>query len=219
MRCTVLAKHVGLVEELDRRVEVLKEGPPADELSAEVAAQLSPTGIKVVRGTSRTVAEIWPAKEWAVPQLEPKGQLIYPFQTGQLIAVVRFPRDAADFRNQDIKEGVYTLRYALQPVDGAHVGTSLTRDFVLLVKAEQDETAAVITDIEELNVLSMDAAESSHPAIFSLQRVQGEPKAEPAIRHDENHDWWIVTFQSKAKAGDQSKPLPVSLVVVGHAEE
>ena len=43
--------------------------------------------------------------------------------------------DTADFRDQGIPAGTYILRYSQQPVDGAHVGTSTTRDFLALLPA------------------------------------------------------------------------------------
>ena len=80
----------------DYQVQVLEEPAPADELSEEVAAELSPSGFRVVRGSTRTVCEIWPCKEWAVKaDFTPSSELLYPFQPGQLIGVLRFRRPAA----------------------------------------------------------------------------------------------------------------------------
>ena len=198
----------------DHRVEMLKEPAPADELAPAIAATLQPEGVKVIRGTSRTVCEIWLCKEWKLNSFEVGSDLLYPFVPGQLIGVVRFPRRGADFRDQDIDSGVYTLRYAQQPVDGAHVGTSPTRDFLLLVPADKDRSPAILA-YTPLTQASAEAAGTTHPALLSLQKLAGEQ----AVRHDEDRDWWIVRLNSTAKAGEQSRPLGFDLVVAGQAVE
>lgn len=203
----------------DYRVEVLNEAPPADELSAKIVSQLNSTGIKVIRDTSRTVCEIWPCQQWPVKgDFQASRQVLYPFQPGQLIGVLRFPRRGSDLRDQPISRGVYTLRYDQQPVDGNHQGTFPTRDFLLLVHAEADVSADPM-DPEKLSELSAEAAESTHPATLALEKVQGEGADIPSIRHDEGRDFWIVRFAGKVKSGDQVKPIAVELVVAGVAEE
>ncbi len=202
----------------DHRVEVVNEPAPADAVGPKTASLLSPTGVKIVRGSSRTVCEIWLCKEWSVNSLEPGPQFLYPFRQGQLVGVVRFPRDGGDFRDQEIAEGVYTLRYAQMPVDGAHVGVSPTRDFLLLVAVDDEQS---IEDIEydDLTSLSSDAVGTSHPGLLSMKKVEDDGKKAPSIRHDEEHDWWIARLQGKATAGGKSKDLAFDLVVVGYTDE
>ena len=114
--------------------------------------------------------------------------------------------------------GAYTLRYALQPTDGNHEGTSPTRDFLVLVRAEDDMSAAPM-DVEALLELSATAAESSHPAMLCLQQAQDAKDNGLSIRHDEANDWWLVHFSGKALANGKNHDVPVDLIVVGHANE
>jgi hypothetical protein len=46
---------------------------------------------------------------------------------------VHFLHAAADFRGQQVPVGFYTLRYALIPDDGNHLGVSPNPDFLLLI--------------------------------------------------------------------------------------
>jgi hypothetical protein len=203
------------VHAADHRVERLDEPAPADEISADIASTLAPTGARVIRGTNTTFCDIWLCKQWATQEeFEPTSALLYPFTPGQLMGVVRFARKGSDYRDQDIESGVYTLRYAQQPVDGSHVGTSLTRDFLLLLRAESDESADVL-DYGALAKQSAEAAGSSHPALLSMQRV--DEGAKPlSMRHNEEHDWWIVGLEGKTKS---AKSLLVEFVVSGVAAE
>ena len=201
----------------EHRIVKLEESAPADSVSKEVAAQLSETGISIYRGETRKVCDIWLFKSVTVPALKGKGDVIYPFSQGQMLGVIRYSRSGSDFRDQDIEAGVYTLRYAHQPVDGAHVGTSPTRDFLMLLNAEHDKVLKPASR-DEMNEQSAEVAQSSHPAILSLQKVSGDSKA-PSIRENTEHEWWIVRLNTNAKVGDEVKPLPLDLVVVGYASE
>jgi len=203
---------------VDHRVEPLDEAFPADAVSEEIGKQLGAKGLRVVRGASRTVCDIWLCKEWLASETKPTGDVIYPFQPGQLIGLVRFPRKGSDFRDQDIAEGVYTLRYGQQPVDGAHVGTSPTRDFLLLLKADEDKSLAPL-DYKQLTKASAQAAASNHPLMLSLQRLAPTTTTAPAIRHDEAHEWWIVAMSGQLKQGTDTTKQLVELVVVGKAAE
>lgn len=201
----------------DHRVEPLDGPAPAEKLSPEIAKTLMPTGYQIIRGTSRTVCEIWLCKSWVTKQAEPAGGLIYPFEAGQLIGVIHYPRKGSDFRDQTIDEGMYTLRYGLQPVDGNHVGTSPTRDFLLLLKAQHDKSPATLNP-EKLNKESATAVGTTHPGLLSLQRLQGSG-AKPSMRHDEEHDWWILRVTSNLSVDGKATPQAIELVVAGQAAE
>lgn len=200
------------------RIETTTDALPADELSGEVAGLIDATGYKIVKGESRTVCELWLCKSWPVQaDFKATDAVAYPFSPGQLIGVLRFPRKGADFRDQEIAKGLYTLRYDRQPVDGNHVGTSLTRDFLLLVAADADKSAKP-TDAKTLTEQSAAAAESKHPAMLALKKPQADAD-KPTLAHDELTDWWIATIVGKAEADGKTSALPIGIVVVGQANE
>jgi hypothetical protein len=194
------------------RVEPIKQ-PPAD-VSPEIVARLSGSGYKVIEGAKRVVCEIWPAKSWAVKAgFQPSDTVIYPLEPGSLVGVLRFARKGADFRGQDIPSGVYTMRYANQPVDGNHVGTFPTRDFLLLLPASTDESAAPLAE-KDLFAASAKSAESTHPAIMPL--IKSEQPAGGTIRHLEEQDWWTLTVPGQDAKGSK---LALEVIVVGKAAE
>ena len=206
-----------LVAADDYRAEV-SDSPLPDEVAEPIAKLLNSQSIKMVKGESRAVCEVWLCKEWPVQaDFEESAQILYPFTPGQIIGVLRFPRKSADFRDQPITKGVYTLRYMLQPVDGNHVGTSPTRDFFLLVSAELDQDPALL-DYKKLVKESAEAAGSSHPAMLCLQKALKADKL-PAVRANEEHQWQILQFAAPAKAGDKVSELPVDLVIEGISAE
>lgn len=201
----------------DYRLEATDTVAPAEEVAPAIGERLSDKGIKVAAG-KRTLCEIWPAKSWAVAgDFEPTGAVNYPFEVGELLGVIRFARSGGDFRGQKIKKGTYTLRYGLQPQDGNHVGTSDTRDFVVLLQAA-DDTDAAPSAKEKLFKESTNASGTAHPAILSLLSPDKDAKDLPRLVHHESRELWAVDFAGKS-AGAGAKPVVVELVVVGHSGE
>jgi len=191
---------------------------PADALSPEIAGLLQPTGIRVSQGDSRAICEIWLAKEWPLAADAATGpEVLYPLTPGQLIGAIRFPRKTSDFREQDVPASVYVLRYGHQPVDGAHVGTSATRDFLLLLPAAKDRDPKPL-DYKALTTASKETTGGAHPGILSLQKAADGGEA-PSVRQDADHEWTIVRLVGKAKQGSSVKDLALDLVVVGKAAE
>jgi hypothetical protein len=196
----------------DYRMEKGPEAIPAG-LTKEVSSQIAPSSLTVIRGTSRKICHIWLCKEWELKAFSPTGDVNYPFVPGQLMGVVQFERKHADFRDQDVEDGIYTLRYGQQPVDGAHVGTSPTRDFVLLVPAEADKSPKPMR-YKDMVLASAEVSGSNHPALFSLQRLKGEGP----IRHEEEKDWRIARLKGTGRVGDEKKVVSLDLVVYGQGE-
>ena len=192
------------------------EAAPTGTLAPEISSLLSAKGIKVNKG-STTVCELWFAKEWPIEaDAKTGGEVLYPLTVGQVIGAIRFAKKASDFREQDVPAGVYVMRYAQQPVDGAHVGTSPTRDFLALSPAGKDRDPKTI-DYKAVVAASKETTGTAHPAIFSLQRA--EDGASPSVREVSDKEWVIVHSIGKVKQGGSVKDLPLDLVVVGKAAE
>lgn len=203
----------------DYRLEPLDTPPPSDGVSPAIYELISPTGFKVIRGKSRVVCEVWPARQWtAQADFEASNSILYPLEFGELIGLARWPRKGSDFRDQEIASGVYTMRYALQPVDGNHIGTSDTRDFILLSRAE-DDTDPQPVDKAALFKRSAGASGTTHPAMLSLLAAGESEGATPVLVHNEQRELWSVKFTNPVAQGDKVSDLTLELVVVGKAAE
>jgi hypothetical protein len=139
----------------------------------------------------------------------------YPFTPGQLVGVINVPRRSGltDFKGHEIESGLYTLRYGQQPMDGNHIGTSDTADFLLAVPIANDADPAPIADLKSLFTRSAEASGTTHPAIFSLLPADAD-SAEPGLAHDAEHEFWIL--QLVAASGDEK--LPLRMIVVGESK-
>jgi hypothetical protein len=104
------------------------------------------------------------------------------------------------------------MRYAQQPEDGNHVGTSDTRDFIVLLKAEDDKAPAVVPK-ESLFRLSAAAAGTTHPCMLSF--LAPAKVAAPSIENDAEKEWAIL----HCGIGTKSSPVSVRLVIEGKSAE
>lgn len=186
------------------------------ELSEKIVANLDPAGTQVVVG-DEPVVTVWLVKSLAIkPDFKPSLSVKYPFAVGQLVGAIKVEKssDYTDFRGQELKPGVYTLRYGQQPVDGNHVGTSETYDFLLAIPAKADTDPAPVKTPDAVNKLSAPATGSNHPAIYFLSPpAEGTDAAK--LTHNEDFDWWILTVIGEGKAGDAAVKVPLVIVVSG----
>ncbi len=200
------------------KVEKVNLSPP-EELASAVREALAGEALRVT-GPKGVLCELWlrkaiPAKPAAAQDVAiAYGQLA----EGTLVAAVRFPAEVRDYRRQKIKPGVYTLRYALVPTDGNHMGVAPQRDFLLASPAAADTALAGISRDAALN-LARKTTGTTHPSVWSLAAPESAA-APPAIAHQEDADLWIVRFNASLQGGTAaSASVPMALVVVGFAPE
>jgi hypothetical protein len=201
------------------KVEEFSAAPPA-ELAPAVRETLSKTALRVT-GPEGPLCEIWlravvPAR--ATPE-QKLGIGYGQFEEGTLFGAVRFLRESRDFRKQLVKPGVFTLRYALNPVDGNHMGVSPIRDFLLLLPAADDSSPAKVTR-DDVIKLSKKSIGLNHPSVWSIATGEGQHAKLPEVAHLEDEDAWVVYFRVPVQpAGGTAAPLVMGLIVVGHAPE
>jgi len=204
------------------KVEVLKEAPP-EALSAAIRGALGGQGYRIVDDQGKSYAEFWLRK--AIPAqgkpAGPKGAILFPIlQEGELLGALRFPGEGHDYRDQTIAQGMYTLRYGLQPVNGDHLGVSPYRDYALLLPAAKDTALAVIPR-KPLEERSSESAGTSHPAVLMMVAApdSGQGKGEPTLVHDESKNTWgaVVPLSLVVKGASAPVLLNIQLIVVGAA--
>ena len=199
------------------KLQAVKTSP--EGVSKKIADLLESSGYRIM-GPKGVICDVSLVKSLAVqPGFKPTLNVKYPFKSGQLIGVLRVSKNASftDFRGQELKAGVYTLRYGIQPEDGNHIGTSEVSDFLLALPAKIDQDPKPLDLVDELNQRSAKSAGSTHPAIFSL--LPAEKKAEAAsLSHDENYDFWILNVTGSGKEKNKEVKVPLRIIVIGQSE-
>ena len=201
------------------KVEPLQDASPV-EVAPAVRAVLSPTGYRVVNGEGKLFAEIW--MRAAVPAsgvpAGSQGAIQFPIlSVSEVLGVVRYAGEGRDYRDQAIAKGVYTLRYGLQPVNGDHLGVSVCRDYVLLLRAAQDRDLAQLAT-KPLQERSAEAAGSGHPAVL-LMVAPPATASVPGLLHDEEKNTWtaVLPLALAVKGAAAPSKLAVGVVIVGAA--
>lgn len=218
LSCFLLA--LGSLSAMAAGPELAESKKKPDGLSKGIGAQLAATG-HTIKGDDGLICEIWLAKDIeAKPGFKPTLSVKYPFMPGQLVGALQIGKvgQFTDFRGQELNSGVYTLRYAQQPVDGNHIGTSQLADFLLAVPAAEDTDPKPVTSGQILAQKSAKSAGTSHPAIFSLLPVE-KPVEAATLAHEEDHDFWILSVNASTKQKDKTKTVPMRIVAIGRSPE
>jgi hypothetical protein len=169
---------------------------------------------RILPDINSPVIEIWYRKEVPAQPKNASADAIYDrLAESTLLGVIHFSKPSQDYRDQTVPAGFYTLRYALMPNDGNHLGVAPSRDFLLLIPASADPGPDKMLKFQELVALSRQASGTRHPAPLSL--VQAESGTTPAIsKNDEGHV--IFTTHVHLSSGEE---IPLALIVKGTAPQ
>lgn len=161
------------------------------------------------------LCDIWlRASVSAGNKADTQGAVYTSLPVSAFVGVITFAKNSNDYRGQALKAGTYTLRYALHPADGNHLGISPIRDFLVLVPVSADQNPDAEFKFEDLMKMSMKASGTNHPAVFSL--TPPDPgAAAPSIAMD---DLNRAIFVSKLKT-QSGADMPVAFIIKGRAEQ
>ena len=167
--------------------------PP--DIAAPIAALLAPQVTTIT--TSTTKVEVWWVK--SLPLREgAKTPAWSDVAEGALVGALRVGSDWSDIRGYSIKPGVYTLRFALQPQNGDHMGISPNREFLLPAPAA-DDTSTEPAGYEGAVELAKKASRRSHPA--SLAVDPAPPSAKPL---GTTTNGWVTVYAPEGVVGAET---------------
>ena len=188
---------------------------PPKELKEPIRNLLDDKALVVSDGKS-TLCTIWFRKEIpskATAQQVKNGLTYREVQQTTLVGAIRFPKRWADYRKQEIPAGVYTLRYALQPQDGDHMGTAPFNDFLLLAPADKDAKPDPM-EVKAMRELSAITTGGNHPAVLLLY-PNNKPGDAPKVV-ERAKGTFVVDVKRPVGAGAEKAALGFGLTVVGH---
>jgi hypothetical protein len=175
---------------------------------------LVPKGYRIAPDEAGAAVEIWYRQDVPAQPKTAAADAVYDrLAPSALIGVLHLIRSSTDYRGQTVPPGYYTLRAALMPNDGNHLGVAPSRDFLLLVPVAADPGPQAVPKFQDLVALSRQASGTKHPAPLSLVPAEG---AAPlgVSRDDEGHS--IFTTSVHLASGEE---LPIALVVKGTAPQ
>lgn len=198
----------------------LAEKPAPDSVHESIRSLLQTSAVQLLE-EAKPVYEFWWVKELMLPS-KPAAPAS-PFDGARpaaLLGVISVSRPGRDYRDDDIPNGVYTLRYLLQPQDGNHLGTAEFPHFALLVAARLDPKPDAFTEARPLVRASSQGTATEHPLILSLRPLSlGENVALPALATPiPDHHSVAVELPARVQAGGEPFKIRFEVVYrgVGH---
>ena len=179
--------------------------PPPEAIAAPLRALLAPAGHKVTIGDS--TIELW----W-VSALASSGSSWEGVAEGTLVGALRVGGTFKEIRGKTINPGVYTLRFALQPQNGDHLGASPFREYLLVSPAAADTDPKPL-GFDGVIAISKQTTGASHPAALSLDPPVATAAALSAYTNE--LDLKGIVFDIKTANGGS---LKFGLVLVGVIE-
>jgi hypothetical protein len=199
-------------------------------LPQSIVDGLDPQGSRLVtfvNGLKTPVSEVWWSKN-VMTQESPansSGILYGNLKVGALVGVVHYLAESSedfreDFRDQKLRPGYYTMRYAQTPADHEHKDVSPYRDFVLLSPVSVDREPDKILGMDELLKWSRLASHGRHPAIMSLVPVDTGYKNFPVVRTDDAGTCILqVKLHGKPEKGGSPQELGFAVIMVTPIKE
>ncbi len=190
---------------------------------------LNPVGSRLVttsNGLPVTVCEVWWAKSVSTQKSSDSSkEVLYGnLRPGELVGVIHFMAQTSedyreDFRDQKLRAGYYTMRYAIMPKDSEHKDVNPYRDFVVLSPVSVDRDPNKELSMEELMRSSHFASRSKHPAIMSLVPADPARKEAVAVRTDDTGGCVLqVHLHTRAAKGEMAEQA-VAIVLVTPSKE
>ena len=178
--------------------------PPESPFTSLVEAK----SVRVLdAGTGKVFCELWLRNAAPADGKSTESNVTLPeISQGTFLGLISFPATAADRRGQQVKAGLYTLRYTNFPISGDHQGVAPQRDFVLLTKVGDDTDPAATPKFDALVGMSRKASGSNHPLVLSIWKGDGPAGT---LAKDGEHDWVLQKSVGK---------IPLAMIVVGRSE-
>jgi len=183
------------------------------ELVDAIKSRFAPGGQRVDIGGK--VLDFWWVK--ALPLRAGSNEISWSaVEEGALVGAVKLGAPYTEMRGRTIKQGVYTLRYGIQPADGNHLGASPNPEFLLLSPAAADTSSAALghDGVIKISKLSIGL---SHPAVWGLDPpVASDPPL--ALKKNDAGMTALVFQVPVARDGNDAGQLKFGLVLVGQIQ-
>jgi hypothetical protein len=181
------------------------------EVPVAIGAAIEDHGLRVLDKDGTPLVSAWPAKSVVTSKKEVEGANYPALDLSAFVGIISFEQDGKDLRGQTIPKGTYTMRYALLPSDGNHMGVAPNRDFLLLLPSVSDAGPATAYTEKQLYRASGKVVGTGHPAVLSLVAADGKSGGVTTS----SEGFLILHFSVKTADSE----LPVALIVKGVAQQ
>jgi hypothetical protein len=198
--------------------------PASAPLSSALKQSLQTDGTRLityVNGLETTVCELWWSKVVSTqPKTVAAADAYGNLRVGALLGVLYFPDENEDSRDQKIRPGFYTMRYAQIPQDSVHKDVSPYRDFVVLSPAAYDEHIDQVLSLDSLIKQGRQASRTLHPAVITLVPLNPAYKNFPSVVADDTGQCVLqAKLRGKSGTGSAERDIGVAILLVTPVKE
>jgi len=197
------------------KLKVVAKEPPT-ELDASVRSTLQPKAVQLLDGDN-PVLEFWFRTEVPLKARPASAaKALDSLSQATLLGAVAVRSTRRDYKDGELATGVHTMRFALQPQDGNHLGTSDHPFFLVLVPAKIDTKLDGLPDYKSLVKASSKETSTGHPVILSLRPADTAPGDLPALNEPApEHKGIRLKLPAKASGSAEKTDLVFDLVFEG----
>lgn len=210
----IVAGTISVARAADLTLKVAEMDPP-EELGESIRAALQHEAIRLLDG-EKAVFEFWFRKDLPL-QSKPSSPSagLDSLKETTLVGAARISRKERDYQDGEILPGVYTMRFALQPQNGNHLGTSDYPYFLALVPAKLDPAIDSISDFDTLVKASAKQTAEGHPMVLSLRPVSNGEGEFPSLNEPAPDHKSVRMKLSARDPGGEKAELYFELVYEG----
>jgi hypothetical protein len=195
-------------------LKVAADKAPPKELEAAIASKLQRQAVQLLDG-DRPVYEFWFAGDLPLTDKPASAaKALDVLKPATLLGAVAVPKALRDYRDDELAAGVYTMRFALQPQDGNHLGSAEFLYFAVLVPAKLDPKPDGIADYKALVKASSKETATDHPVILSLRPAASSDGQLPKL-NDPAPEHKSVRVKVPAKFGEEKTDALFEVVYEG----
>lgn len=211
------ATFVSALDAADLTVKAIDKEPPKD-LGQAILQTLPAKAVQVLDG-DKPAFEFWFGREIPLKS-KPASQAkaLDSLEQATLLGVVSVSAATRDYRDDELPPGVYTVRFALQPQDGDHSGSTDYTYFAVLVPAALDPKPDAFITYKAVVKASAKGTSTGHPHVLSLRPASSEAGDQPQIK-EPTPEHKSILLKLPAKVGDEKTSLAFELVCEGHIKK
>jgi len=189
--------------------------PAPKEIAESIRAVLEPKALQLIQGDKPTF-EIWFRNELALKS-KPASEkdAVGVLAETSVVGAVVLNEPWRDYKDNEIPKGTYTARFALQPKDGDHLGTSDFDFYLVLIAAEHDKDLNGLNTFKPMVKASGRSTSSGHPVVISLRPALAGGTLPRVTEPLDEHKAICVKVPGKTSGGDKAEVV-FDLVYSGH---
>jgi hypothetical protein len=172
---------------------------------------MAPAGQRIVAG-GKTLQFWWVKSMPLIPASTDVGWSAV--EEGTLLGAVTLSADFPDIRGNTMKPGIYTLRYGIEPQDGAHMGVSPYREFLLISPAAEDNSVAALGHDGTI-ALARQTIGGSHPAAWSVDPPSARNERVGSTAVNETGQTAVIFSVPASRDGKDVGALKFGVILLG----